>query len=895
MATEDDSIDIRAQFHNEISAPAEAAAASVDDLGDESLGAAAKVEVLGTAASDTAEDIGDLGSAARRARTGVKGFGDDAGRSSRNTDKAKKSVEGLSGAFGGLFGILTPNLGGLFKGLKIYAAVSAVGQLSSALSALGAAGAGAVNGLAPLSGLLAAYPAMIGAGVTAMATFKLGISGVSDALTKMVDPMATAEDKAAAMAKLSPEAAKAVTVLAGLNGAWTQLKKNVQEQLFMGLAPIIKSLAGKYLPVLNKGLQKMAIVLNGIAKYTAGWLGSPETVALIGRLFNQFAYIVERVGKGLSIMFHVLLQVIDIARPMTQGLARDFLHIAEILQNKVNNNAEALRDFFIQARVVLHKVVKFLADITVGFYNIIKNADKIASMQGNGLLKMAAHFREWTESAKGQTAIKKWFDDMIPILKEFKRLGLALWDAFKLIFGPAGRDDKGLIKTLRLIRTDLLPAITTTIQNAKGNGFMETLVRLATVFVRMWDAGLMGNIVPILNALVGVLERMMDIFDKLPDPIKKVIVAFAMLAPLFKLSGGLGFLLGGGKGGIMSALWSLGRTILPWIGRGLMALTGPVGLVIGAIAALAAAFWWLYNNSQPFRDTIDGFIDRIRKWWTVTVQPFMQKVIQWWNTTLQPILAKIGKWIMWLIENVWLPYMTVLWEGLFKAFEIIGWLVSEIIIPAIQSLWDAIVTIYEAVRPIWDFFWGFFETLFNAWQTGMTWMTNLIQGFVSGVMTFLQPLLDALQWVWDNVQKAWDWITGNSEASVEARLLGGDVLSGKSYIVGEQGPEAFVTNGGVIKMVGLDGPQLIHARTGGQIIPHSATMNPYSGYTGNASQSAVTKYQQAVSGGRGASTAVAAPFSPNVTLNVYPRSEMDVERAVLQAMRQMERERRERS
>ena len=892
MATDDESIDIKAEFHNEISAPAEAAAQSIDDLGDEALGAAAKVEVLGVSASGTADDIDDLGDAADRARGRVRKFGDDSDKTRRDTDRTTKSVNDMSGAFSGLFAILKPNIGGLFSGLKIYAAVSAVGQLSSALSALGAAGLGAVNGLAPLTGLLAAYPAMIGAGVTAMAAFKLGISGVSDALSKMVDPMATAEEKAAAMGELSPEAAKAVTVLAGLNEVWKQLKKNVQEQLFMGLAPIIKSLASKYLPVLNKGLQKMAWVLNGIAKYTAGWLGSPETVALIGRLFNQFAYIVERVGKGLSIMFHVMLQIIDIARPMTQGLARDFLNIAEILQNKVNANAESLRDFFIQARVVLHKVVKFLADVTVGFYNIVKNAGKIASMQGNGLLKMAAHFREWTESAKGQTAIKAWFEEMVPVLKEFTKLGGAIWEAFKLIFSPQGRDSEGLISTLKLVRKELLPAITQTIQNSKGNGFMETLVRMATVLVRMWDAGLLGNTVPILNALAGVMERMMDIFDQLPDPVKKVITSFIMFGAIFKLSGGLGFLLGG-KGGLVSALVNLGRTVLPWIARGIMGLFGPVGIIIGAIAALVAAFWWLYNNSQPFRAFVDSIIDKVREWWTKTVQPFMQRVVQWWNEYLLPILKKIGEIFMWYVENIWLPYMKILFAIIFKIFEGIGWFISEILWPALQFTGQIIAGLYNAVRPIWDFFWGMFEGIANNWSSWMSTIQGWIKTFVDAIMWLIQPLIDAFNVLGGTGMAIWNAVTGND--TPEARFLGGPVITGQSYLVGEQGPEAFVGNGGVIKMVGMDGPEFLRASSSGQIIPHGATVNPYSGHTGNASQSAVTKYRQAVSGGRGAAMALESPFSPQLTLNVYPRNEVDVERAVLQAMRQLERERRERS
>lgn len=79
-------------------------------------------------------------------------------------------------------------------------------------------------------------------------------------------------------------------------------------------------------------------------------------------------------------------------------------------------------------------------------------------------------------------------------------------------------------------------------------------------------------------------------------------------------------------------------TALTWgLNAAMMVLTGPVGLIIAAIAGAAAGFYFLYQRSKRFRDTIDPLIDKLKTLWE-WVKKF--KLV---NNAIEATKAGIGK------------------------------------------------------------------------------------------------------------------------------------------------------------------------------------------------------------------------------------------------------------
>lgn len=133
-------------------------------------------------------------------------------------------------------------------------------------------------------------------------------------------------------------------------------------------------------------------------------------------------------------------------------------------------------------------------------------------------------------------------------------------------------------------------------------------------------------------------------------------------------------------------------------------------------------------------------------------------------------------------------------------------------------------------------------------------------------------------------------------------FTGGETQAGKGYWTGEMGMEAWVSRSGAIKMLGANGPEFVKPGSGA-VIPASATSNPYSGNTGLAPEWAVDAYRKAVAGTTvtkprsGRSSGSAGDLAPLPGITIGPNtftSEVDVERAAVNALRKYEEERQER-
>lgn len=162
---------------------------------------------------------------------------------------------------------------------------AAAGVATASMGATGAAVLSLGGSVVALTGALGLVPAAGAAGGAAMATFALGLAHVADALGPTGTPAQIKKVKEAVEA-LSPSARAAVVTLRELGSTFADMRREVQENLFAGLAKEISTVSLTYLPLLKTGLGGIAEELNLGAKGFTAWLKEGRTIADVNTILG---------------------------------------------------------------------------------------------------------------------------------------------------------------------------------------------------------------------------------------------------------------------------------------------------------------------------------------------------------------------------------------------------------------------------------------------------------------------------------------------------------------------------------------------------------------------------------------------------------------------------------
>lgn len=181
-------------------------------------------------------------------------------------------------------------------------------------------------------------------------------------------------------------------------------------------------------------------------------------------------------------------------------------------------------------------------------------------------------------------------------------------------------------------------------------------------------------------------------------------------------------------------VWAAGQWLLN------AALTAnPIGLVIVALAALAAGVVIAYKKSDKFREVVDKAWSVIKKSvssaWTGTIKPALKAFREFivndampaihnlWNKVVRPVFSAVGKFIAGTWRNVIRPILKA-----YKSY------LTDVVFPVIRFLWDKVVkpvfkslgagisaTWTNVVRPVFKALKDFIgETLVPAFRKGIS-------------------------------------------------------------------------------------------------------------------------------------------------------------------------------
>lgn len=264
------------------------------------------------------------------------------------------------------------------------------------------------------------------------------------------------------------------------------------------------------------------------------------------------------------------------------------------------------------------------------------------------------------------------------------------------------------------------------------------------------------SLMPIIDKVTSKLQGLIDWFKGLDDRQKQTITKIGLIitaaGPLLVIIGKI-ISFGGTLINIGSKIAAVLGKISAGVGgvsKVLTVLTGPVGIVIGVIAALTAAFVHLYKTNDEFRqkvqETWQGIINLfnsyvkpiieefktlvsnvlntiwslIQQVWAV-IEPFVQEIfttlMDWWNETgseifavIMVIIKKLMEAVNWIYKNVVSPILDIIINVLKP--------VLGVLLGAITATLNQITTV---IKGVWQVIKGVFQRNYKFYRRSVYW------------------------------------------------------------------------------------------------------------------------------------------------------------------------------
>jgi hypothetical protein len=541
-----------------------------------------------------------------------------------------------------------------------------------------------------------------------------------------------------------------------------KLKSDIQEGILPGFTRLVELFKNSYFDIFAKGMRDGVKVVDAFTTKLEAFLKTTKAQQRFGKIMENNNKILGNLGDAGIFAFEGLMDILDAAGPMLIELSKSISSFFENIRNYTDKNKAGLTEFFNNSLAVAKKVYAFLKNIAIGFGNIGKAAMPLAKDMGTALMGISERFKAMTGSEAGQKKLREFFAKMKPVIWE---MGYLLRDVGKAIIAIG--TDPSFVKTIKDIRTDLLPALVEFIKSVNEGNFISSFSKLLTGLAKFGkETGLFSAFGDILRIIGIALENIAMAFTGLPGPVKKLISYFLIFM-------------------VLGAKFALIKKVF-------MALIAPLKWMGGLISRFSGFMLRIVGTASRFA-------------------PFLK------------ILGKIG----------------------LKFVPIIGWVSTLVMV--------------------------------------MGWLNAKFQIFSK---------------MWNGLKTAGKWVGnlfgGDDKPVAGAKAMGGPVMAGKRYLVGELGPEAFLSNSGQLSMIGKSGPQLMDFNQSGTVIPNHLI---------NAISNAGDKNHQAMMALAGGTKSIATNKNNsnsgdlsvsigNITVN--QASDFDVVRAVRKGIVEAERDRRER-
>ncbi len=367
------------------------------------------------------------------------------------------------------------------------------------------------------------------------------------------------------------------------------------------------------------------------------------------------------------------------------------------------------------------------------------------------------------------------------------------------LFGSKGANE--MVKAIRegRINIDDLSASMEDYAGVVSDTFEGTLDPIDQSTVAMNNLKLAGSelggalqttFTPILTQLVEKLKTLVSWFSNLSPTMQKTIVivlsVVTALGPLILIIGQLITSVGTIMTFAPKLVTAFNAVKSAFSALGAAFTANPIGIIVVAITALVAAFIYLWNNCEGFRQFWIDLWEGIKNAFSAVVdwiKNAFTSVVNWFRENWQAILlflvnpfAGIAKYLYdhcewfrnlfdgvvqwfknlwstistWVYDNVIAPiaqFFVNLWNGIVSAFH-------TVIDPWIEIIRRASVLVYnEIIKPIADFFVELWNKITTGLQNAWDWCTNLATTIADWVNTHvIQPIVNFFVGLWTKIE-----------------------------------------------------------------------------------------------------------------------------------------------
>lgn len=266
-------------------------------------------------------------------------------------------------------------------------------------------------------------------------------------------------------------------------------------------------------------------------------------------------------------------------------------------------------------------------------------------------------------------------------------------------------------------------------------------------------------LMPAIKSIVGWVQKLVDWLNSMDEGTKKVIMTVALLAAA------LGpVLIVIGK--VVSAVGTI-MTVVPKIAgvintvKGAFAalnttmLANPIFLIITAVTALVAAFIYLWNNCEGFR-----------QFWITLWENIKQAVVAVWEG-IKMFLTTAWTAISTLAITVWegiKTFLSGIWEGIKTIISTVLQVIQTIISTAFNVCRGIITAVLNAIQTVVSTVWNTIKTVITtvvtaiqnfittAWNTIKTVITTVLNGIQAVITTVWNAISSAVSAVMNTIK-----------------------------------------------------------------------------------------------------------------------------------------------
>lgn len=297
----------------------------------------------------------------------------------------------------------------------------------------------------------------------------------------------------------------------------------------------------------------------------------------------------------------------------------------------------------------------------------------------------------------------------------------------------------------------------------------------------------LGNaLIPVLEKLVGFVEQAISAFEGLSPATQKTIALAAGAAVAFALIGGPILLLIGFIPTIIAGFTAIGTIAAAmWI-----AITGPIGLVVLAIAGVGAGIYLLVKYWDEVKTAVLGIVDQIYAGIVVV----FDAIVSYLMIPLEAIKLIIAIAFGVIVElfGINVTNLKGKWIEGWNAIRDFLKVIIEVIKTFVVGFWTSLITYFTAGK----------EPIVAAWNGVWDTVKSIAVGAFEGIKTIVK---ESINWIIDKIN--WFIQKANEIAAKGAGALGisvpqlptiprlakgGIVTQPTIAMIGEAGPEAVV-------------------------------------------------------------------------------------------------------